>query len=83
MSRCRVGWYERGRIRRHVAQRQLGDSVADEPSAQARLRTGPGGLKIVETEIGGTTWYGRLAPKKPGLVEGPVLLFEKPTSRGE
>jgi hypothetical protein len=83
VNRCRIVWYERGRIRRHVAHRQLGDSPADEPGAAARLRTGPHGLKIVEAEMDGSTWYGRLTPKKEGQIIGPVLLFEKPTPRGE
>ncbi len=83
MSRCRFGWFERGRVTRHVSGRQRAEIPADEPSVAARLRTGPDGIRIVEADMGGSTWYGRLAPKKPGLTEGLVLLFERPVSRGE
>lgn len=80
MSRCRFGYYDNGRVTRHVVGRQRKDIPKDEPSAPARLRSGPKGVMIVETEIEGSTWYGRLAPRKRGQDEGVVLLFE--SSRG-
>jgi hypothetical protein len=83
VSRCRFGWYERGRVVRHVAGRQRQDVPKDEPSAPARLLTQPGGIRIVETEMSGSTWYGRLAPKRAGLMEGVVLLFERPLAKGK
>lgn len=35
-------------------------------------------MKIVEAEIDGDPWFGRLWPKKPGQNEGIVLLFKSP-----
>lgn len=82
MSRCRFGWYERGRVVRHVPGRQRSEVPENEPSAPASLLKGPGDIMVVEAAIGGTTWYGRLMPKKEGLSVGIVLLFERPQPKG-
>ena len=83
MSRCRFGWYERGVVRRHVAGRAQSDVPKDEPRHAANLRRAAKGIMVVEAEMDGTTWYGRLMPKKKGVAEGPVILFEKPRALGE
>jgi hypothetical protein len=75
---CRIGWYERGRVTRFVPGRAKADIPADEPAATANLKTGPQGVKIVEAEIDGRPWFGRLAPRRAGLNEGLVLLFKSP-----
>ena len=77
MSRCRVAWYERGRVTRHVAHAQR-TGGQDAPSAESSVRTGPNGIKVVEAEIDGSMWYGRLTQKQDGRFVGPVLLFERP-----
>lgn len=83
MSRCRFGWYERGAVRRHVAGRAHSEIPENEPRHAANLtRRGPG-IMVVEADMDGTTWYGRLMPKKRGATEGPVILFEKPRTLGE
>ncbi len=78
MSRCRFGWYERGAVRRHVAGRAHGEVPENEPTYAANLRRAGSGIMVVEAEMDGSTWYGRLMPKKKAATEGPVILFEKP-----
>ncbi len=75
---CRIGWYESGRVKPFVPGRHKSDTPANEPTAAANLRPGPEGIKIVETEINGSLWFGRLSPRKRGLTKGPVLLFRSP-----
>lgn len=77
-NRCRIGWFARGRVTRYVPGRPKADTAANEPSASANLKAGPQGMKIVEAEIDGDPWFGRLWPKKPGQNEGIVLLFKSP-----
>lgn len=77
MSRCRFAWYERGTVRRHVAGRSPIDVPKDEPRFQANLKNHQG-MMVVEADIDGSMWYGRLMPKKSGASEGPVILFERP-----
>jgi hypothetical protein len=43
------------------------------------LRTIQGALVVV-AEIDGSTWSGRLMPKKNGLAVGPVALFQSPAA---
>lgn len=78
MSRCRFGWYERGTVRRHVAGRTHGEVPENEPRHAANLRRVGAGIMVVEAEMDGSTWYGRLMPKKKTAAEGPVILFERP-----
>lgn len=78
MQTCRFGWYERGRVTRHVPGRHKADIPANEPSAPANLKSGPQGIRVVETEIDGVTWFGRLSPRRPGIHEGVVILFKSP-----
>jgi hypothetical protein len=75
---CRIGWYERGRVTRFVPGRPKAEIPADEPSAPANLKAGPLGVKIVEAEIDGRPWFGRLAPRRAGQNEGIVLLYKSP-----
>jgi hypothetical protein len=76
---CRIGWYESGRVKPFVPGRHKSETPANEPSNPANLRPGPEGIKIVETEINGCLWFGRLSPRKRGLSKGLVLLFRSPT----
>lgn len=80
MTACRFGWYERGRVTRFVPGRNKAESPNNEPSAPASLKTGPKGLRVIEAEIDGDNWFGRLAPRKPGMNEGLVILFKAPPS---
>jgi len=83
VSLCRFGWYEAGRVTRHVAGRARIDIPKDEPSAPAKLKKSSLGVLVVEAEMMGSTWYGRLMPAKPGVSEGVVLLFERPEVKKE
>jgi len=78
MFACRFGWYERGRVTRFVPGRRQADVPADEPSATANLKAGPNGIRVVEAEIDGDTWFGRLSPRRKGLNAGLVILFKSP-----
>lgn len=80
---CRISWYESGRVKPFVPGRRIVDAPANEPSYPAKLRSGPEGLKIVETEINGSAWFGRLQPKKAGLTKGIVLLYKAPAEIGQ
>ena len=73
---CRIGWYERGRVTRFGPGRAKAEMPADEMTAPANLKAGPEGIKVVEAQIEGASWYGRLAPRRAGLNEGIVLLFK-------
>lgn len=53
------------------------DVPAEEPRFQANLKNHQG-MMVVEADIDGSMWYGRLMPKKSGASEGPVILFERP-----
>ncbi len=83
VSRCRFAWYERGCVTRHVAGRARSDIPKDEPSAPAKLKKSSLGVLVVEAEMEGTTWYGRLMPAKHGESEGLVLLHERPEVKRE
>jgi hypothetical protein len=78
INACRLGWFERGRVKPFVPGRHKADSPANEPSEPAILKSGPEGIKIVEVEIAGCLWRGRLSPRKKGLEKGLVLLFKSP-----
>lgn len=79
MSFCRFGYFDRGRVTRYVPGRAKADIPPNEPSAPAKLLTGPQGIKIVEADLDGATWFGRLIPRKQGMKEGIVLLFKSPS----
>ncbi len=78
MHPCRFGWYERGRVTRFVSGRRKAEIPADEPSAPAQLKAGPNGIRVVEADIDGEQWFGRLTSRRKGLNEGPVVLFKLP-----
>jgi hypothetical protein len=79
MSRCRFAWFEHGAVKRHVPGRAPQDVPANEARYPAELRTIQGVLVVV-AEIDGSTWSGRLMPKKNGLAVGPVALFQSPAA---
>jgi hypothetical protein len=83
MSLCRFGWYEGGKVTRHVAGRPRYEIPADEPSFPAKLKKSSLGVLVVEAEMSGSVWYGRLMPAKKGESEGVVLLFERPEGNKE
>ncbi len=83
MSRCRFAHYESGFVTRNAADIRPDQNPAGQPNAPAKIRKGPDGIIIVEADMVGATWYGRLVPKRDGLIKGSVLLFEKPKTKGE
>lgn len=82
MSPCRFAWYERGRVRRHVAGQQRPSAQESGPTFPARLKAGPDDIIIVEAEMSGALWFGTLTPKSPKTPnEGLVILFERPAAK--
>lgn len=78
MQACRFSWYEKGRVTPYVPGRQEADIPANEPSAPAKLMSGPEGISVIEVKADGATWFGRLLPQKPGVKKGVVILFKTP-----
>src|SRR3546814_17941171 len=78
INACRLGWFERGRVKPFVPGRHKADSTANDPSQPAVLKSGPEGIKIVDAQIEGCLWRCRLSPLKKGLQKGLVLLFKSP-----
>src|SRR3546814_16048519 len=64
INACRLGWFERGRVKPFVPGGHKANSTANNPSKPAVLSSGPKDIKLVEAQMQGFLWRVGLWPRK-------------------